>query len=344
MGLKIESVSYRYAGTRLGVSDVSFEIRPGELVALMGHSGSGKSTLLMMIAGLRTGYDGMIRLNGEDLRDRPVHQRDIGVVFQNYALFPHLNVWQNVAYGLKMRKVPRQQRRERAQLLLEMTGLAAYAEQGVASLSGGQQQRVALARALAIDPKLLLLDEPLAALDASIRGRLRDEIRQLQLEFGIATLLVTHDQEEALTMADRVAVMEQGRILQLDTPQRLYDAPASAAVAGFVGRSTLYRARIEREGIVDLGFALWRADTDGFVAGDAVDVLIRPEHVMLSPSAEALNLLHGQVQRQRYLGAVTRSDFMPVGASHPLLCEGAQAPGATVAVAPHHIRLLPVAA
>ncbi len=342
MGLKIESVSYRYPGTDLGVSDVSFEIRPGELVALMGHSGSGKSTLLMMVAGLRTGYDGVIRLGDRDLHDVPVHQRNIGVVFQNYALFPHLNVWQNVAYGLKLRKVPRQARRERALTLLEMTGLSAYAEQSVDSLSGGQQQRVALARALAIDPGLLLLDEPLGALDASIRGRLRDEIRQLQQQFGIATLLVTHDQEEALTMADRVAVMAQGRILQLDTPRRLYEAPVSAAVARFVGQSTLYRARVVQPDRVDTGFAVLSVDTAGLAVGTEVEVLIRPEHVQADPPEGATNRMPGQVLRQRYLGAVTRSDFQIVGTSRPLLCEGIRVPQTAVAIAPADLRLLPV--
>lgn len=342
MGLKIASVSYRYAGTSLGVSDVSFEVRPGELVALMGHSGSGKSTLLMMVAGLRTGYDGVISLDGNDLRDCPVHKRNIGVVFQNYALFPHLNVWQNVAYGLKLRKMPRTQRYARALALLEMTGLSAFADQAVGSLSGGQQQRVALARALAIDPRLLLLDEPLGALDASIRGRLRDEIRQLQQQFGIATLLVTHDQEEALTMADRVAVMEHGRILQLDTPRRLYEAPASAAVARFVGQSTLFRARVIRQNRVDLGFAELAASTEGFATGTDVEVLVRPEHVQADPPEGCPNRLSGQVLRQRYLGSISRSDFQIVGASQPLLCEGARVPQAAVAIAPEDLRLLPV--
>ncbi|WP_084637705.1 ABC transporter ATP-binding protein [Paludibacterium yongneupense] len=197
MSLILDQVSYTYPGTVHGLSDVSFCIEPGELVAVIGQSGSGKSTLLKLVSGLATGHTGSIMLNGEDLAAKPVHLRNIGVVFQSYALFPHLNVLENIAYGLKLRRVPLAQRRQHAQALLEVIDMTAFAERAVTQLSGGQQQRVALARALAINPAALLLDEPLAALDASIRGHLRDQIRQLQKRFNATTLLVTHDQEEA---------------------------------------------------------------------------------------------------------------------------------------------------
>jgi len=208
MSLVLDQVSYRYPGSTAGLSEVSLDIADGELVAVIGPSGSGKSTLLKLITGLVGGHSGRIWLNGQDLSTRPVHQRQIGVVFQSYALFPHLNVLDNIAYGLKLRQVAKPERHQRARELLATIGMADFALRPIGQLSGGQQQRVALARALAISPSALLLDEPLAALDASIRGHLRDQIRQLQKRFNATTLLVTHDQEEALTMADRVAVMQ----------------------------------------------------------------------------------------------------------------------------------------
>ena len=183
MSLVLDRVSFTYPGTKHGLTDVSIDIDTGKLVAVIGPSGSGKSTLLKLVSGLSTGHTGSIVLNGEDLSQKPVHQRNIGMVFQSYALFPHLDVAENVAYGLKLRKVPRQERLNRAKELLALMGLEQYASTAVSRLSGGQQQRVALARALAIDPKALLLDEPLAALDASIRGYLRDQIRTILHSF-----------------------------------------------------------------------------------------------------------------------------------------------------------------
>ena len=218
MSLVLDRVSYTYPGSHQGLHDVSIDIQRSELVAVIGPSGSGKSTLLKLVSGLSDGYSGRIVLDGEDLQGRPVHKRNVGMVFQSYALFPHLSVLDNVAYGLRLRKLPAAQCRARAFELLSMVDLMAHAERGVGQLSGGQQQRVALARALAIDPKALLLDEPLAALDASIRGHLRDQIRQIQQRFGATTLLVTHDQEEALAMADRVAMLKDGRCLLYTSP------------------------------------------------------------------------------------------------------------------------------
>jgi len=340
MSLVLDRVSFSYPGTSTGLTDVSLNIDAGELVAVIGPSGSGKSTLLKLIAGLTTGYSGIISLDGQDLAHQPVHKRNIGVVFQNYALFPHLNVLDNIAYGLKMRKVALAQRHQRARELLDIVGMSVFAERSISQLSGGQQQRVALTRALAINPSALLLDEPLAALDASIRGHLRDQIRQVQKRFNATTLLVTHDQEEALTMADRVAVMKDGQLLQLDTPKTLYDAPKTRSVAEFVGSSTIFPAKVSAINQVDLGFARLSAPTANRCVGAAVFVLIRPEHVQADPSAGQINCLTGNRGLERYLGATYRYDFHLPGSDHPVLVESSVLAQHAIAIAPEHIRLL----
>lgn len=340
MSLVLDHVSYSYPGTTQGLHDISLDVRTGELVAVIGPSGSGKSTLLKLVSGLETGHTGRIALDGEDLSRTPVHQRHIGMVFQSYALFPHLNVLDNVAYGLKLRKVQAAERHRRAQELLDVVGLGDYARRAVAQLSGGQQQRVALARALAIDPRALLLDEPLSALDASVRGHLRDQIRAIQQRFNATTLLVTHDQEEALTMADRVAVMQDGRLLQIATPRDLYEHPASRAVAQFVGLSTLLPGTVSASDRVNVGFAELAAPTGARTPGTAVHVLIRPEHIEADPPPGSANRLTGRTGAQRYLGALTRYDFEVTGASAPFLAESAWPAREAIGIAPAHVRLL----
>ena len=340
MSLVLDHVNYSYPGTTQGLHDISLDVRTGELVAVIGPSGSGKSTLLKLVSGLETGHSGRIALDGEDLSRTPVHQRHIGMVFQSYALFPHLNVLDNVAYGLKLRKVPAAERHRRAQELLDVVGLGDYARRAVAQLSGGQQQRVALARALAIDPRALLLDEPLSALDASVRGHLRDQIRAIQRRFNATTLLVTHDQEEALTMADRVAVMQDGRLLQIATPRDLYEHPASRAVAQFVGLSTLLPGTVSASDRVNLGFAELAAPTGARTPGTAVHVLIRPEHIEADPPTGSVNRLTGCTGAQRYLGALTRYDFEVAGAGAPFLAESTWPAREAIGIAPAHVRLL----
>ena len=340
MSLVLDQVRYTYPGSPHGLHDVSFQVGRGELVAVIGPSGSGKSTLLQLVAGLVTGHQGRIELNGENLAGRPVHQRRIGMVFQSYALFPHLNVLDNVAYGLKLRRVDPAERRRRALELLDTVGLSEHAQRGVGQLSGGQQQRVALARALAIDPGALLLDEPLSALDAGIRGHLRDQIRQLQQRFGATTLLVTHDQEEALVMADRVAVLREGRLLQFATPREIYERPANRAVATFVGHSTILPGKVAGTGRVDLGFAELQVDTGPRPAGAQVWALLRPEYLHPDPPPGTPNRLPGLAGAQRYLGAVVRYDFQPQGSTQTLLAEARTAAREAVAIAPEHIRLL----
>jgi putative spermidine/putrescine transport system ATP-binding protein len=251
-----------------------------------------------------------------------------------------LSVRDNVAYGLKMRGASSEERKRKADELLRTVGLLEFAEQSPARLSGGQQQRVALARALAFGPKALLLDEPLAALDAAIRGHLRDQIRQIQRQFGATTLLVTHDQEEALTMADLVAVLDGGRLLQIDTPQRLYEAPAHSKVARFVGLSTLMPGIVRATGEVDVGFTVLRADTGVRAPGSKVVAMVRPERVAADPPAGAPNRIVGSTTVARYLGSVVRYDFMPQGHTQAWLGEGHATPREAIAVAPQHIRLL----
>lgn len=340
MSLVLNNVSYRYPGTNQGLSNVTIDIRTGELVAVIGPSGSGKSTLLKLVSGLESGNDGSILLDGDDLSKKPVHMRNIGMVFQSYSLFPHLNVAENVAYGLKLRKVSKDKRIQKAQELLELVGLSEFSTKSVSKLSGGQQQRVALARALAINPKALLLDEPLAALDAGIRGFLRDQIRTLQKRFNATTLMVTHDQEEALTMADRVAVMKDGRLLQLATPQEIYQRPATSAVAEFVGRSTIFAGTVVDRQTVDLGFAKVNTPTEDRATGKSVFMMIRPEHVVGDPAAGAPNTFHGKVGTQRYLGSVVRYDFLIEGASKAVLAEAHTVAAKSISFPPEHIRLL----
>ncbi|WP_263769357.1 ABC transporter ATP-binding protein [Propionivibrio soli] len=340
MSLLLDHITYTYPGTTHGLHDVSLRVDTGELVAVIGPSGSGKSTLLKLVAGLETGHTGSILLNGENVAGKPMHQRNIGMVFQQYALFPHLSVVDNVAYGLKLRKVPLNERQNRARDLLALTGLAEYAERSISRLSGGQQQRVALARALAIDPLALLLDEPLAALDASIRGHLRDQIRTIQKRFNATTLLVTHDQEEALTMADKVAVLKDGRLLQFSTPEEIYRAPANKAVAEFVGLSTILPATVIARDLIDAGFARLATATGHRQVGQSVFALIRPENIVPTPSSDATNRISGHIGTQRYLGSIYRYDFLADGAALPLLVESHQIAGNAIALPPEHITLL----
>ena len=340
MSLLFDRVSFNYPGTRQGLNEVSFGMRTGELVAVIGPSGSGKSTLLKLVSGLTTGHTGSIALDGHNLDRLPVHQRNIGMVFQSYSLFPHLNVLDNIAYGLKLRKIPLAERHAKARNLLEAIGMGEFASRDTAQLSGGQQQRVALARALAIDPKALLLDEPLSALDAGIRGQLRDQIRSLQKRFNATTLLVTHDQEEALTMADRVAVLKEGRLLQLATPKDIYEQPVNCDVARFVGLSSIFKGVVASADRVDLGFTQLCARTGKRLPGQSVFAVIRPEHVEVDPPEGTLNRLVGQVTAQRYLGAFSRFDFALPGTAVALLGESPTLPQTAVSIAPRHICLL----
>ncbi|MDK4705025.1 ABC transporter ATP-binding protein [Rhizobium sp. CNPSo 4062] len=248
VSLSINSISAHYGKTAV-LQDLSLSIAAGELVSLLGSSGCGKTTTLRLVAGFLQPTSGTINLGDRDLTTLPAHARDIGLVFQNYALFPHLTVLENVAFGLKQRRMPTQERRRKAAAMLERVGLSGLGDRLPGALSGGQKQRVALARALVIEPPLLMFDEPLSNLDAKLRVDMRVEIRQLQRANGTTSLYVTHDQEEAFSISDRVAIMNAGRIMQLDTPETLYRKPANNFVARFVGFENLLPLRVvERQG------------------------------------------------------------------------------------------------
>jgi putative spermidine/putrescine transport system ATP-binding protein len=302
--VRLEDLRRRYAGVT-ALDGLSLTLAPGELVALLGPSGCGKTTAMRLVAGLEEADAGRVVIGGADVTRLPANKRDVGMVFQAYSLFPHMTAWQNVAFGLQMRKVGAAERRQKAHETLELVGLAAFANRYAHQLSGGQQQRVALARALAINPKILLLDEPLSALDAKVRSRLRDEIRRVQLEVGITTLFVTHDQEEALAIADRVGVMNKGRLEQLGPPTDVYSRPATPFVAEFVGLTNRLPG-VVRDGAVDVrGIRLPLVHPDD-PDGPAV-ALVRPETVSLAADPQAdLGPLVGTVIATAFLGATSR--------------------------------------
>ena len=309
MSVAIEALSYRYPGTRAGIEAIDLSVGDGELLAVIGPSGCGKTTLLKLVAGFLAPDRGAIRLDGRDVTRLAPKDRHLGVVFQSYALFPHMSVAENVGYPLKLRGIGGPERQSRVGRMLELVGLAEFAARRPASLSGGQQQRVALARALVFEPAALLLDEPLSALDASLRIGMRDEIRRLQRDRGITALHVTHDQEEALSIADRVAVMGNGRLLQLAAPRTLYDHPADATVAAFVGQANLWPGQVVADGRVRVGLGELVCVTQGLAAGDRVTVLVRPERLAVVEAAQGPNSFTGRLARDRFLGAVRRFDL-----------------------------------
>jgi putative spermidine/putrescine transport system ATP-binding protein len=302
--VRLEDLKRRYANTT-ALAGLTLTLAPGELVALLGPSGCGKTTALRLLAGLEEPDSGKVVVGGMDVTNVPANQRDIGMVFQAYSLFPHMSALRNVEFGMQLHKVGPAERRKRAGDMLELVGLSAHAHKYAHQLSGGQQQRVALARALAIEPKVLLLDEPLSALDARVRARLRDEIRRVQLEVGTTTLFVTHDQEEALAIADRVGVMNAGRLEQLGPPTTIYSRPATPFVAEFVGLTNRLAGEV-KGGEVDVRGArlpLVKPDT---ADGPAI-ALVRPEAVSLVADGDLEpGPLVGTVIATAFLGATSR--------------------------------------
>jgi putative spermidine/putrescine transport system ATP-binding protein len=300
--LLLEHVSKRY-GEHLVVADVSLAIPQGEFLVLLGPSGCGKTTTLRMIAGFIEPSAGTIKLGGNDVTKLPPWKRNTGLVFQSYALFPHLTVDENVAFGLEMRKVPAAEMRSRVAEALRLVRLDDYGERLPRQLSGGQQQRVALARALAFRPDVLLLDEPLSNLDAKLRAEVRVEIRELQQKLGLTTVMVTHDQDEALSMADRLAVMANGVVQQVGTQRDLYERPSGRFVAGFVGRSNFLEGNIAEPGFFTSAGGLRIVCATPFL-GKAT-LAIRPEAVSIGPEADRLdNRFQGVVEYISYLGAI----------------------------------------
>ena len=313
MRISVQGPTKRF-GQVVAVNGASFAIEEGELFTLLGPSGCGKTTLLRLIAGFYAPDEGEIRFNDRVMNAVPPDQRGIGMVFQNYALWPHMTVAQNVGYGLKLRKVGGAERARRIYAILEKVKHAGLNARYPGQLSGGQQQRVALARALVLNPKILLLDEPLSNLDAKIRVQLRAEIRKLQKELGITTVYVTHDQEEALTLSDRIAVFDRGAASQIGLPKTLYERPANRFVADFIGVSNLIDGEVIASGgetlTVRTAFGELRALSDqDFRSGERCVVSIRPETVSLDGNAVAgHNRLEGRISFAAYLGNAVRYD------------------------------------
>ena len=283
--ISLTGLSKHYGDVK-AVDDLDLDVAEGEFFSMLGPSGSGKTTVLRMIAGFEQPTGGRIELAGTDVTRLPAHQRDVNTVFQDYALFPHLSVRQNVEYGLRVKKVPTRERRERARHALATVRLETYADRRPHQLSGGQRQRVALARALVNRPQVLLLDEPLGALDLKLRREMQLELKEIQREVGITFVFVTHDQEEALTMSDRIAVFRDGRVEQVASPVELYEQPRSTFVAGFVGTSNLL---------------------DGVVVGRPGTFAIRPERLLLGDPAPDRQAAEGEIVEVVYLGSATHT-------------------------------------
>ncbi len=292
----------RRFGEVTALDGLNLTIQPGELVALLGPSGCGKTTALRLLAGLDLADSGNVIVDGKDLTNVPASQRDMGMVFQAYSLFPNMTALENVAFGLKVRGVDKDKREKKSQELLDLVGLTTQANRYSHQMSGGQQQRVALARALAIEPKVLLLDEPLSALDAKVRTQLRDEIRRIQIEVGTTTLFVTHDQEEAMAMADRVGVMSNGKLEQIDKPNIVYSNPTSAFVASFVGAMNRIPAKLDAGKVSVLGQSIKHG---GGASGSNLVALIRPESISVSV-ANSNSANTGNVLARSFLGPQTR--------------------------------------
>ncbi|HEY9037728.1 MAG TPA: ABC transporter ATP-binding protein [Roseovarius sp.] len=305
-GLIIDGITKKF-GTVTAVEDVSLTFTEGEMICFLGPSGCGKTTLLRMIAGLEEPTTGSIAMNGRDLTQVPVHQRDIGMVFQSFALFPHLTVGENITYSMRIRGHSRSEREDRATELLDMMHLPGMADRRISQLSGGQRQRVAIARALALNPQIFLLDEPMSALDANLREAMQIELRKLQQELGITTVVVTHDQTEAMTMADTIVVMGKANVLQSGTPMQIYKSPVNRFVADFIGTSNLLPARMTGADTAQVGDAALHVGTNaqGFTTGDEVVLMTRPEAVFVRPASESApqNAIKGRVTFVRDIGA-----------------------------------------
>jgi putative spermidine/putrescine transport system ATP-binding protein len=310
--IRLEGVTVRY-GSTTAVESVSLEVRPGEFLSLLGPSGCGKTTTLRAIAGFVSCAAGRIEIDGTEVTATPAHRRGVGLVFQNYALWPHMTVFENVAFGLKLRHVEGPRLRAKVDEVIALTNLTGFERRYPRELSGGQQQRVAMARALALDPPVLLMDEPLSNLDRKLRIEMRRELKQLQYRLGTTTLYVTHDQEEALSMSDRVGVMDKGRILRIGKPDEIYDNPGNEFIAGFVGNINLLEGTVDSSAKdvctvrTDDGLSLTIAHSAQLATGLRVRLMVRPERIRLAAGRPAeLNALSGRVAFVEYFGTTIR--------------------------------------
>ena len=348
-------IELSYGATKV-LRDISITVEPGEFFALLGPSGSGKSTLLRLIAGFNQHQSGRLLIGGRDVTGVPPWKRNVGMVFQNYALWPHMTVARNVAFGLEERRLPRDEVKRKVEAALELVGLTGYGERRPNQLSGGQQQRVALARTLAIEPQVLLLDEPLSNLDAKLRVSMRKELRRLHDRLGITTIFVTHDQEEAMTICDRIAVLDAGVVQQVGTPVELYDRPVNRFVAQFVGSANLFAGTLESSGgsrtfrSVELGDVTLPTSLEAPATG-ALEIAFRPHAVAVVPAGSTVRSdalrLDGVVEDNEFLGEFVRYEIRVgtalVVADQPHECGSERlATGATVslAVPPREIRII----
>lgn len=319
-GLEVKNVGKTFADGTTALDEINLSFPEGELTALLGPSGCGKTTLLRIIAGLESASTGSLVLGGTDITTMPAYQRRFGMVFQSFALFPHLSVEDNVAYALSIAGVSKSARRKRALELLDLVKLAPLHSRRIGELSGGQRQRVAIARALAQEPKLFLLDEPMSALDAQLREEMQIELRLLQQELGITTIVVTHDQREAMSMADRIVVMSAGHIEQTGSPQAVYTAPSSSFVASFIGKTNLLEGIVRGEQVEVAGARLTPAAPPPFINGARVTVGCRPEQTILhADSQPGEQLISAKVKLVRDIGPV-REVYLDAD-SRQVICE-----------------------
>lgn len=320
------NVKKTYDGSNIIINDLNLSIQKGEFLTLLGGSGSGKTTTLMMLAGFEMPTSGRIFLQGKSIENLPPHKRGIGVVFQNYALFPHMTIAQNLAYPLRMRKMNRQQIQHKVSKAIEMVRLEKMKDRRPNELSGGQQQRVALARALIFEPELILMDEPLGALDKTLREHMQYEIKQIHRDLGVTMVYVTHDQSEALTMSDRIAIFENGNIVQIDNPRALYECPANAYVAGFIGENNMLSGQskgYDEEGCLfvslDSGISVHMRDSSVIGAGTPVTLAVRPENIAIGEAArQRRNQCSATISDVTYVGDHLRL-LVDIGAGQQLV-------------------------
>ena len=292
--IEVKGVS-KFFGEKTALDNINLSIKKGEFVTILGPSGCGKTTLLRLIAGFQTASEGVIRIAGEEITQTPPHKRPVNTVFQKYALFPHLNVYDNIAFGLKLKKMPKDTVLKKVKAALKMVGMTDYEYRDVNSLSGGQQQRVAIARAIVNEPEVLLLDEPLAALDLKMRKDMQMELKEMHQTLGITFVYVTHDQEEALTLSDTIVVMSEGRIQQIGTPTDIYNEPINSFVADFIGESNILNGVMVKDKLVHFCDRDFECVDEGFGENTPVDVVIRPEDLYIFPMSDMAQL-RGTVQ------------------------------------------------
>ncbi|MBL7968642.1 MAG: polyamine ABC transporter ATP-binding protein [Prolixibacteraceae bacterium] len=299
--ITVEKLSHSF-GDKTVLQDINLSIAKGEFVTILGPSGCGKTTLMRLIGGFLKASEGRINIAGKEMTQAPPHLRPVNTVFQRYALFPHLNVFENIAFGLRLKKLPKEEIKKRVKQVLKIVTMMDYEERDVDSLSGGQQQRVAIARAIVNEPEVLLLDEPLAALDLKMRKDMQMEIKAMHKKLGISFLYVTHDQEEALTLSDRIVVMSEGKIQQIGTPTEIYNEPANSFVADFIGESNILNGAMIEDGLVEFAGHRFECVDKGFALNEPVDVVVRPEDIYIFDLSDAA----------QFSGVVTSSIFKGV--------------------------------